>query len=186
MLGQSVVCQNNAERIFNIVCNLLGACLTAVMFGQMAQLLSGLDRDSIRYDLLKSEVGDQISHLPLLSDTRERIEAYYEFQWRVNSGMDRSAFLKGLSPCLRNEVLLSLYADIIMKIPFFNGPNSSDFVCLIVERLSTLFFLPSDIVVHEGEMTTPSSCMYFITVGTVAVYKSAAPEVILRKMAQGK
>ena len=133
-----------------------------------------------------SNVRDQIAQLSLLPETEERIEDYYEFQWRMNSGMDREKFLLSLSPCLRNEILLSVYADIVSNVSFFKGiQDAPDFICLIVERLSTAFYLPSDVIVHQGELTSSLSYIYFITIGQCAVYHPENPEKIIHQMESG-
>ena len=157
-----------------------------MMFGQMTQILSNLDREESRYEDLMSNVNDQIAQLDLLPETEERITDYYEFQWRMNSGMDRQRFLQSLSPCLRNEILLSVYADIVSDVSFFKGiQDAPDFICLIVERLTTAFYLPSDVIVHEGELTSSLSYMYFITLGKVAVYHPSQPNKIVHQMGNG-
>ncbi|GMH95937.1 hypothetical protein TrVE_jg11890 [Triparma verrucosa] len=186
MMGDSIDAQNNSERVLSTVFTLIGACLTAMMFGQMTQIVQGLDREDTRYDELMSKVNDQLASLDLLPETSDRIADYYEFQWRMNSGMDRHQFLNSLSPCLRNEILLSVYADLVSNVSFFKGvQDAPDFICLIVEQLTTAFFLPSDVIVHEGELTTSLSYMYFITLGTVAVYHPEEPEKIVHQMGEG-
>jgi len=123
MMGDGIDAQNDAERIYAVVMSLVGACLTAMMFGQMTQIVSGMDREEARYDEMMSNVSDQVSQLALLPETHQRVKDYYEFQWRINSGMDRKQFLASLSPCLRNEILLSVYADVVANVPFFQVPE---------------------------------------------------------------
>ena len=116
MMGDSIDCKNNYETVYAVGMSLVGACLTAMMFGQMAHIVAGMDAEDTRYEELMGHVRDQVSQLDLLPETRERVVDYYEFQWRINSGMDRQQFLGSLSPCLRIEILLSVYADIVGKM----------------------------------------------------------------------
>ncbi|GMI30186.1 hypothetical protein TeGR_g14642, partial [Tetraparma gracilis] len=185
MMGDSIDAKNTVETLFATFMSLLGACLTAMMFGQMANIVAGLDREDKRYEELMGHVKDQVGQLELLPETRDRVVDYYEFQWRINSGMDRAQFLSSLSPCLRIEILLSVYADVVGKISFLHVPEHPEFICYIVERLSTAFYLPSDVIVHEGELTSAFSFVYFVTLGQVAVYKTTAAEKILHTMGIG-
>eukprot|EP00520_Triparma_pacifica_P017572 CAMPEP_0118642102 /NCGR_PEP_ID=MMETSP0785-20121206/5660_1 /TAXON_ID=91992 /ORGANISM="Bolidomonas pacifica, Strain CCMP 1866" /LENGTH=1080 /DNA_ID=CAMNT_0006533639 /DNA_START=207 /DNA_END=3446 /DNA_ORIENTATION=- len=185
MMGESIETYSNPERIFALGMSLVGACLTSMMFGQMVQIVSGMDREESRYEDMMSNVADQVSQLALLPETHERIKDYYEFQWRMNSGMDRKQFLASLSPCLRTEILLSVYADVVSNVPFFQVPEAPDLITMIVLFLDTAFYLPSDIIVHEGELTTNQSCLYFLTLGTVAVFKEDKPDKALVKMNEG-
>jgi hypothetical protein len=185
MMGESIETQNDGERVFGLTMSLIGACLTSMMFGQMVQIVSGMDREESRYDEMMSNVADQVSQLALLPETHQRIKDYYEFQWRMNSGMDRKQFLGSLSPCLRTEILLSVYADVVSNVPFFQVPEAPDLITMIVLYLDTAFYLPSDIIVHEGELTTNQSCLYFLTLGTVAVFKEHNPAKAVVKMEEG-
>jgi hypothetical protein len=127
MMGDSVDAKNTAETIFATLMSLMGACLTAMMFGQMANIVAGLDREDKRYEELMGHVKDQVGQLELLPETRDRVVDYYEFQWRINSGMDRAQFLSSLSPCLRIEILLSVYADVVgkMYVLFISWPPTA-------------------------------------------------------------
>ena len=56
MLGDTMEAQNNSERVLAIFTTLLGACLTAIMFGQMAQILQGELREARRRPQLYYEL----------------------------------------------------------------------------------------------------------------------------------
>ncbi len=185
MMGDSVDTQNSIERIFAVFMTLIGACLTAMMFGQMAQIISGFDREEARYEEFMGQIRDQTAHMRIHPETKTRLVDYYEFQWRVNSGMDRKKFLDSLSPCLRLEILLSVYADVVQKVPFFHVPEIPDFVCFVVERLQEVFYLPSDVIVHEGEISSSLCSIHFITSGSVAVYHPKRPDRIINTLGEG-
>jgi len=64
-------------------------------------------------------------------------------------------------------------------------PDCPEFICYIVERLVTAFYLPSDVIVHEGELTSAWSFVYFLTLGQTAVYTAEQPGEIIHQMNEG-
>ena len=187
MLGDNIGPQTSVERAFAVILTLLGACLTAMMFGQMAQIVSGMAAENRKYDEFTQHVKDQMKNLKVMGETKARVTDYFEYQWRLNVGMDRDEFMRSLSPTLKTEILLSVYAEIVGKISFLKSSlkDHPDMICYLVGKLRSEFFLPSDIIIHEGELTTGASSMYFITRGHVAAYHASRPGKILHVMKHG-
>ena len=80
MMGDNIDPQTSIERAYAVTLTLLGACLTAMMFGQMTQIVSGMDTESRKQDELMQHVKDQMKSMKVVGETQDRVHDYFDYQ----------------------------------------------------------------------------------------------------------
>jgi hypothetical protein len=91
----------------------------------------------------------------------DRIREYYAFVAELGVIDREAAVVAGLSPGLRQDMLLHMYRDLLLRVPFFAN-KSSLFILEVVQVLETEMFPPGEVVVHQGEVCMR---MFFIDRG---------------------
>ena len=158
------------ESLFLLLLVLLGAAMQAVVFGQVAFLVSKFNSHRSEFERSLSDVRDRMHYHRLPPSLVERVSDYYERQFdthRLGVGAsDPVAWAKGIANGpLENEVLLYVHRDLITKVDIFRGAPPA-VVIKIVKALRSELFLPGDYVVKLGEV---GSSMFFIRSGECQV-----------------
>ena len=185
---------SDAETAFATALAVYGCGLQASVVGAIAVALQGLETEETHQRAKLSEVSRRMAQMHLPRDLRRRVCEYYRHVWHLDRGSllgdGRGApaggagaapkgggFLGDLSPALRNEVKMHLFAEMLRGNPLFQSPRvqaCAGLVEAVVERLFTTVYLPGDTILRKGE-TSP--WMGFIgTGGRVAVVLPPADE----------
>ncbi|KAH8056454.1 voltage-gated potassium channel [Aureococcus anophagefferens] len=185
---------SDAETAFATALAVYGCGLQASVVGAIAVALQGLETEETHQRAKLSEVSRRMAQMHLPRDLRRRVCEYYRHVWHLDRGSllgdGRGApaggagaapkgggFLGDLSPALRNEVKMHLFAEMLRANPLFQSPRvqaCAGLVEAVVERLFTTVYLPGDTILRKGE-TSP--WMGFIgTGGRVAVVLPPADE----------
>ena len=181
LIGENIEPSKGAEQLFAIGVMLVGACLYAIIFGQMAVIINNLNRASSRYQEHLGNMQEHMKNLRLPLHTQKRIREYFSEMWALNRALDRSQFFDGLSTAQRGGALIFLYGEMVQKVPFFAAMEST---CLLrlVKILDNDMFLTGDYLIRENEL---GGEMYFLRRGTVAVFKLSNPENVFCYLSDG-
>jgi len=173
------------ECFFAVFVGIFGMVVTAILIGQTADIIGNLHRAESRYRNRLDDMSEQLKSLDVDSGTKARVFDYLEYVYTLNRGLKREDVLKELSESLRSEVLVQVHGEVIQKIPFFDTSEIPELLIHLVKLLSSSYYLPGDVIVHEHEKTVDTSCMYFIVHGNVAVYHMHNPDLILQIIETG-
>ena len=165
LVNENPEAPTNVTRWVSILVMMVGACGTAVLFGEVAVLMHNYNRAENRYKAKMDEVNENMQSLQLPLDLQTRVRHYYNYLWTRYRATDRRAFLGDLSPALRSEVVLHLHLEMVAKVPIFEQVESA-FLVDLMNRLVFLVFLPGDYVIRAG---TFGEEMYFISHGACDV-----------------
>jgi hypothetical protein len=91
----------------------------------------------------------------------DRIREYYAFVAELGVLDMEAGVVAGLSPGLRQDMLLYMYRDLLLRVPFFAN-KSSPFILEVVQVLETEMFPPGEVVVNQGQVCMR---MFFIDRG---------------------
>jgi hypothetical protein len=141
--------QSDSERWLVLVFMAFGTGLSAVLFGQIGLVICNMNKHSTRYEHLMERVHDHCKHLHLPQYLHRRVLTYYKYLWNQNRCLDREEFVGGLSQALQTEVLYSIHAEMISRVPMFHG-LPSDAMIMLAQQLQANIYLPGDIVIREG------------------------------------
>ncbi|XP_066936219.1 potassium voltage-gated channel subfamily H member 1-like [Clytia hemisphaerica] len=155
-----------AEKFFGCGSMLLGCVLYALIFGQVTNIISQLQKSS-------NEFTDQVTTIKNFNKiykmpprVAKRFEDYVVSKWAVTKGTDADQIIK---PCPRD-----LQADICMNIHRTVFQNNSAFTHLsepALRALSRFFYTtrtaPGDKLINTGEEV---DTVYFVADGSLEVY----------------
>ncbi|MBI4566926.1 MAG: ion transporter [Planctomycetes bacterium] len=155
----------NAQTIFAMFVELLGAGMYGYIIGAIANLIANIDVAKARHreQMEKIEVFMKYKGIP--RDTQEKVRDYYHYLWETRRGYDEFAIVNDFPEPLKAEILLYLNRAMIEKVPIFQGA-SSDFVREIVLNMKPVVFSPGEFVFRKGEV---GHTMFFISRGGVDV-----------------
>ncbi|CAK4083855.1 unnamed protein product [Aphanomyces euteiches] len=167
IVGQNQLFQNDREYSFSSCVILVGAVVMAVVFGNVAILISNFYDDHNRYRRKMESLFAGMQLLRLPNELQLRIHEYYEAMYARHGTLDGKpeAFKHELSKNLRIEVELFLRMTMIVRTPLFRE-CSVEAVQALVLRLRFQVYLPSDFVIVRGEV---GHDMYFIESGSCHV-----------------
>ena len=150
-----------AEFSFTVACQVLGACLYAAIFGNIAQLLAKLDAPGARYRAQRDKIDEFVAFHELPAELTSKLHAYCKFLFAVNHGFDIAQISGALPPNLQHQLLLHLHAPLVKSVPMFEECDDA-FIKAIVLQLRPQVLLGGDAAFKANEAGTE---MYFIMRG---------------------
>ncbi|KAK3274373.1 hypothetical protein CYMTET_17440 [Cymbomonas tetramitiformis] len=160
----------NLERGFVCTVALLGAVVSAFLFGNVAVLMQ-------RFDLQSSRMQDHMAQINLFlrfhdvpKELSTRVRNNIEGLWKLSSGWDTGALLSGLPDCLVKDVQMEVHREMISSAKVLHQ-CSSNFVRALVRDMCSVVFVMGDVVMHANEENT---LMCLIQKGSVVQFPKAA------------
>ena len=94
-----------------------GACLYAMIFGNIAQLIQKLDAAGVRYQEQIEKVDEFIRFHRLPAYLAHKLHAYAEFLFEINRGLNVSEIAEAMPQNLQEEVFLHLHEHLVRQAP---------------------------------------------------------------------
>jgi CRP-like cAMP-binding protein len=166
LAGNDIGPRGDFQLFFCVATLLICAIINANIFGNLAVLVSALNRKATKFQDKLDTVNTAMKNMKLPEDTQKNVQNYImSTQSTLDHQQEMDAFLKMISPSLRLEVTKHIFSMIVIKNPLFE--NNEDLIDYLVRYLNTLLYLPEDIIIKQGE--TPDN-LYFLARGEVMVY----------------
>jgi len=171
LIGETVDVFTGPEKIFHVMTNLVGASMTAVIFGNVAALVASIGANQAVCRQKLETIVERMRFLNVPAVVQEKIRNYYEYLFITRGGMDDGlSFLQEVSPNMRHEINQSLHSDVLFKLGFLDSVRgTADFnnICdEIASALKSRVYLPMDYVFHDGDIGL--EC-FVIATGTVLI-----------------
>ncbi|KAE9092632.1 hypothetical protein PF010_g17777 [Phytophthora fragariae] len=140
------------ENLFSTVAILVGSVILAIVFGNVAMLVSNFNASTTNYHRKMEAVFATMDKMHLPEKLRDRIHQYYTHVWTEYECLDGDIvkFQRELTHTLGLEVGLYKYMNLVTEIPFWKD-CSPDFATQIILNLAVRVYLPDDYVVRTGE-----------------------------------
>lgn len=167
--------QTDGEILYMTFVVLLGACVHATIFGQVAHLVASMNSGDARHTQQMQKMHEQMRYHHLPRVLQERVSLYYDSLWdrqREHGSGEASSLTKGMSEPLALEVSLYLNRDMVEKVPMFKDVEKN-VILSVISSLRAHMFLPGDYIVRAGEM---GDRMYFIRKGRCVVLIPVGPD----------
>ncbi|GMF12500.1 unnamed protein product [Phytophthora lilii] len=150
--GQGNFVGTRDENLYSTVAILVGSVVLAIVFGNVAMLVSNFNASSTNYHRKMEAVFATMDKMKLPDKLRDRIHQYYTHVWTEYESLDDDIvrFQRELTHTLGLEVGLYKYMNLVTEIPFWKD-CSPDFATQIVLSLAVRVYLPDDYVVRKGE-----------------------------------
>ena len=140
--------------LFAAVVTVLGSGVQASVFGAVAVLVASFDEDEQKFRKKRADVSSIMNKLELSKEIQDRVIFYYESMWshqRVTTD-SVNTFISDLSPALKVDVQVSLYRELVIRIPFLRSKRiSSIFIEAFALIFSTRMYVKGDMIMRRGE-----------------------------------
>ena len=167
------------QLIFSCSFILIGAIITANIFGTMAVIVSVLNRKESNFQEKLDLANTTMKHLLIPKDVQRKVINYIFYtESSLDQHTELNQFLKLISPSLRKEIIQHMLGGMVQKNSIFKKQNGG-IINFIISNLDTMVFYPEDEVIAQGET---ADHMYFINKGDCEVsiinYMSSKPSVV--------
>ena len=169
--GAAPVAVTNAELVLGIFCQLLGACLAAAIFSNIAKLIEKLDAAGARYSRDLDKVDEFGLFYKLPRAMRRRLHAYVTFKYAVSRGIDIGEATSALPPTMQEEAFYKVHAHVLRRVPMF-AETDDFFVRALVRVLRPQVLLKGDFLFKFNE---PADSMFFIERGKIDITNHGMP-----------
>jgi CRP-like cAMP-binding protein len=168
LTGGDTYPQTTMQACFAGTLILSGSIVTAVMFGDVALLMSNLNMRQTKFQEMQNALNTAMKNLRLPEPLQEMISDYLIYtEASMASREEFETFRSLISPSLYKQVLQHLYDAVIKQNDVF-GPHAyiADF---ILPKLKPMFCKPEETIISQGDDLDGKS-MHFVARGDVEVY----------------
>ena len=106
------------EMSMSICCQVMGACISAAIFGNIAQLLAQRDAVNMRYKAQQEKINQFAEFHTIGSSLRQKLHAYNRLLFSVQ-GCDAGQISAGLPPNVRTSLAIQINARLVRSVPLF-------------------------------------------------------------------
>ncbi|XP_044262287.1 potassium/sodium hyperpolarization-activated cyclic nucleotide-gated channel 2-like [Tribolium madens] len=158
--------------IFQITGLAMGAILQIVILAKLMRMFQKRSSSKSKYNNLIEEIGEYMKYKELPTQLKDRILKYVDFKFQKHIFREEDV-LSNLSSVLKQDILIHRCQKMVENVEFFKDLPTHVFL-RIVTKLRSEIFLPNDVIVLAGYA---GHAMYFIYMGTVAVYTGNGKEI---------
>jgi len=155
------------EYIFVSVMMIAGALINANIFGEMAVLAQVMTKKQVKFQEQVDTANTAMINLEICSEIQEKVRNYFLFtQVTLDEQQELEKFLRLLSPSLKLEVTIHIFASLMKAKLLANQSKSDQTIRFLVMKLVTILSVPGDVFFRQDE---ESNDMYFIAKGECSV-----------------
>jgi len=181
MMGEKIDLTTNNAKFFAVVIIIVLSIFVAVLFGEVAMLVTSFNANSQKYQRKMTELYEAMDTMGLPVTLQERVLQFYDFLWMKHHSLNGKtamySFMHELSPNLAKEIQMCTYKEMLLNVGFFRE-FTADVIHHLVMSLESKIFMPRDFVISVGECGTD---MFFIDYGRAEVFLKHAHVKTLRK-----
>ncbi|KAE8896225.1 hypothetical protein PF003_g19947 [Phytophthora fragariae] len=135
------------EKLFSSVAIIVGSVILAIVFGNVAMLVSNFNANETNYHRKMEAVYETIEKMDLPLRLRERVNEYYKHAWVEYEALDGNInkFQQELTHTLGIEIGLYKHMNLVVMVPFWKD-CTPDFLTHIVLNLDVRVYMPDDYV----------------------------------------
>ena len=173
IVGNEAAPRDVYQTIFGSLVVIMGAIVTAFIFGNMAALMANINKKDSTFQETLDLVSMTMRSIKLPEQLQDKVINYLmHCQDSPDVQQDIDKFFDLLSPSLKSQILDHLYTKTIKEKSRGIFTNCTDIeVAFMVNNLKTLLFLPEDEIIRQGDF---GNRMYFISTGYVEVFLRTA------------
>eukprot|EP00359_Climacostomum_virens_P009226 CAMPEP_0204918572 /NCGR_PEP_ID=MMETSP1397-20131031/16238_1 /ASSEMBLY_ACC=CAM_ASM_000891 /TAXON_ID=49980 /ORGANISM="Climacostomum Climacostomum virens, Strain Stock W-24" /LENGTH=950 /DNA_ID=CAMNT_0052091901 /DNA_START=48 /DNA_END=2900 /DNA_ORIENTATION=- len=164
--GNEVGPIDTESAMLGAICTILGSLITAILFGEMAVLMSNLNRRETHFQSILDSTLTTMENMKLPKQLCNKILDYIlATQHSLSAQEEYETFQKYISPRLQSQVSICVFDPVVKSNKILkHEAKTSEF---IVQKLQNLFTKPEEEIVIQG---TDAEELYFIASGEVKVF----------------
>lgn len=167
LMGDDVDPSSAAEYSFIVLVVLIGACVNATIFANVASLVAQLTAPSAAHQAKVDSIDRAMKQLSIDSTTVKRIRGYYHYRWTRHRDHAGDHFIHELPYQLRTRTSCMVHEGMIRTCPLF-ATSERKFIAALSTVLVPEVYLPAQFIVIAGYV---SRSMYFIQRGRVQIIR---------------
>jgi len=149
LCGNDVYPRGNTQVALAAIFNICGALINANIFGNIAVLVSAINRKASRFQEQIDIANTAMKNMKLPEDIQRKVQDYLMYtQSTLDNQKELDMFLNMISPSLRLEVTQHIFMNAIENNDNFKG--NSQLVDFVVHNITPLLYLPEDNIVRQG------------------------------------
>jgi len=172
LMGDGVDPTTDLEAMFVVGVGLIGACVNAIIFANVASLVSQMSAVSAAHQSRMDEIDRAMRALKLDQDTKLRIRDYFQYIWSRHKDFASFSFMSRLPEELRSRTACLVFEKLLRSCPLFAQADRK-FVAALCVSLHPEVYLPSQFIRVAGHV---SRAMYFIQRGRVQLIERIVDE----------
>ena len=163
LAGGDIGPSGNIQLCFCIFALLIWAFINATIFGNLAVLISSLNRKAAKFQDKLDRISTAMKNMRLPETIQQKVQDYItSTQSTFDQQKELDNFLDMISPTLRIEVIRHVFLMGINQNPVFEN----EWIDYILRYLEPEMHWPEDIIINQGD---PSDWMYFLAKGEVEI-----------------
>ena len=175
LMGDDVEPTTPWETFYVVIVVLIGACVNATIFANVASLVSQITAPSAAHQARVDAIDRAMRQLDIDSVTTKRIRGYFYYRWTRHRDHAGDMFIQSLPYQLRTRTSCMVHEAMIRLCPLFKA-SERKFVAALSTALVPEVYLPAQFIVIAGYV---SRAMYFIRRGHVQIIRKAEREFVM-------
>ena len=140
---------------------MMGAIINANLFGQLAVILSAMNRKASNFQEKFDITTTTMKNLNLPEKLQTKVTGFLTYtQSHLDSQNELTSFLDVISPSLRQEVIQHIFSRTLMNNEIVNFDMT--LIDFLTKKLETKIHMPEDQIITQGEL---GAYLYFIAKG---------------------
>ena len=145
---------------------LIGAMITANIFGEMAVIVAALNRKEAKFQQKLDLANTSMKNMSLPKEIQRKVINYIFYtQSSKDQQTELNSFLKLISPSLKMEVIRHMFGGVLRINSIFKN-QSHGVIDFIIGGLESVAFLPEDEIINQGDTADK---LYFVCKGDAEV-----------------
>ena len=140
------------------------AFINAIIFGNLAVLISSMNRKSAKFQNKLVSINSAMKNMKLLELIQHKVQDYITLtQSTLDHQQEMKVFMKLISPTLRLEVTRHIFSVVVRDNSIFTWEQHD----LIIQFLWLQLYWPEDVIINQGDF---SERMYLLAKGEVDIF----------------
>lgn len=163
--GSGPTAETDIECLLAIGAQVGGACLSAIIFSNVAAVINKGDATSSRYEAQLESINEFIRFHRLPPSIRAKLHGYHDLLFSINRGFNLERIAAIFPRNVQEDTYFFMYERIVRRVPMFNATDDS-FIRALVRLLKPQALLDGDYAFRQGEV---GDTMYFVQHGIVQI-----------------
>lgn len=145
-----LVAINVYERTFNLFLLIFGAFMYSFAISSLSNILHKTDNKVEKFKANMIYLDSLKAKYSLKSKIFKKISRYLKSDISINK-IDHKILMNDLPNSLKNQLLLTMYDDVVSSFLFFKHTDNIDFITRVLSCFQSIKFYKGDVLINQGD-----------------------------------